>query len=153
MYDCDRFPENFGKVFTHPFSESVLISVHRHTAIGTGLIMPVDVLLHIGASRRMRMCAVRAFREAGFVRCAIVVDPFRVARTYIVAAGAGCRRLAAGKALAAVLTQLAGCKALIACLAEMFAPPGGAGTNVRVRTILLCTHFIAASGAAAADVT
>ena len=101
----------------------------------------------------MCMCAVRTFREAGSVRCAIVVDPFRVARTYVVSAGAGRCCLAAGKALAAVLTQLAGCKALIARLAEMFAPPGGAGTNVRVRTILLYTCFIAASGAAAADVT
>ena len=85
----------------------------------------------------MRMCTVRAFREAGFVRCAIVVDPFRVARTYIVAAGAGCRRLAADKALAAVLTHLIGCKAAAARFAEMFAPARGAGTNVSVRTIFL----------------
>ena len=99
--------------------------------------MPVGVLLHIGASRRMCMCAVRAFREAGSVRCAIVVNPVRVARTYIIAAGTGRRRLAAGKALAAVLTHLIGCKAAAARFAEMFAPPGGAGTNVRVRTILL----------------
>ena len=101
----------------------------------------------------MRMFTVRAFREAGFVRCAIVVDPFRVARTYVVSAGTGCRRLAAGKALAAVLTHLIGCKAAAARFAEMFAPARGARANVRVRTILLCTHFIAASGAAAADVT
>ena len=101
----------------------------------------------------MCMCAVRAFREAGSVRCAIVVNPFRVARTYIIAAGTGRRRLAAGKALAAVLTQLAGRKALIARLAEMLAPPGGARANVRVRTILLYTCFIAAAGTAAADVT
>ena len=101
----------------------------------------------------MCMCAVRAFREAGSVRCAIVVNPVRVARTYIIAAGTGRRRLAAGKALAAVLTQLAGRKALIARLAEMFAPPGGARANVRVRTILLYTCFIAAAGTAAADVT
>lgn len=115
--------------------------------------MPVGVLLHIGASRRMCMCAVRAFREAGSVRCAIVVDPFRVTRTYVVAAGAGRRRLAAGKALAAVLTHLAGRKALIARFAEMLAPARGAGTNVRVCTILLYTCFIAAAGTAAADVT
>ena len=101
----------------------------------------------------MRMCAVSAFREAGSVRCAIVVDPFRVARTYVVSAGAGRCRLAAGKALAAVLAQLAGCKAVAARLAKMLAPPGGAGTNVRVRTIFLRTHFIAAAGTAAADVT
>ena len=86
--------------------------------------MPVGVLLHIGASRRMRVCAVRAFREAGSVRCAIVVNPFRVARTYIIAAGAGSRRLAAGKALAAVLTQLAWRKAVAARFAKMLAPPG-----------------------------
>lgn len=85
----------------------------------------------------MCMCAVRAFREAGSVRCAIVVNPVRVARTYIIAAGTGRRRLAAGKALAAVLTHLIGCKAAAARFAEMFAPPGGAGTNMRVRTILL----------------
>ena len=115
--------------------------------------MPVGVLLHIGASRRMRVRAVRAFREAGSVRCAIVVDPFRVARTYIIAAGAGSRRLAAGKALAAVLTQLTGRKALIARFAEMLAPARGARTNVRVCTILLYTCFIAAAGTAAADVT
>ena len=101
----------------------------------------------------MRMCTVSAFREAGSVRRAIVVDPFRVARTYIIAAGAGRRRLAAGKALAAVLTQLVGRKALIARFAEMLAPARGAGTNVRVCTILLCTYFIAAAGTAAADVT
>ena len=85
----------------------------------------------------MRMCAVSAYREAGSVRCAIVVDPFRVARTYVVSAGAGRRRLAADKALAAVLTHLIGCKAAAARLAEMFAPARGAGTNVRVRTIFL----------------
>ena len=115
--------------------------------------MPVFVLLHIGASRRMRVRAVRAFREAGSVRCAIVVNPFRVARTYVVSAGAGRRRLAAGKALAAVLTHLAGRKALIARFAEMLAPARGARANVRVRTILLYTCFIAAAGASAADVT
>ena len=115
--------------------------------------MLVDVLLHIGASRRMRMCAVGAFREAGSVRCAIVVDPFRVARTHIIAAGAGRRRLAAGKALAAVLAHLAGRKALIARFAEMLAPARGARANVRMRTILLYTCFIAAAGTAAADVT
>ena len=115
--------------------------------------MPVGVLLHIGASRRMCMCAVRAFREAGSVRCAIVVDPFRVARTYVVSAGAGRCRLAAGKTIAAVLTQLVGRKAAAARFAEMFAPPGGAGANMRVRTILLYTYFIAAAGTAAADVT
>ena len=70
----------------------------------------------------MRMCAVRAFREAGSVRCAIVVDPFRVARTYIIAAGARRRRLAAGKALAAVLTHLIGRKATVARFAEMLTP-------------------------------
>ena len=101
----------------------------------------------------MRMCAVRAFREAGSVRCAIVVDPFRVARTHIIAAGTGRRRLAAGKALAAVLTHLIGRKATAARFAEMLAPARGAGTNVRVCTILLCTYFIAAAGTAAADVT
>ena len=85
----------------------------------------------------MCMCAVRAFREAGSVRLAIVVNPVRVARTYIIAAGTGRRRLAAGKALAAVLTQLAGRKALIARFAEMLAPARGARANVRVRTILL----------------
>ena len=85
----------------------------------------------------MRVCAVSAFREAGSVRRALVVVPFRVARTYIVAAGAGCRRLAAGKALATVLTQLIGCKAAAARFAEMFAPARGAGTNVSVRTIFL----------------
>ena len=154
MYYCDiPIDRRYGKAFTDPFSESVSVSVHRHTAIGTGLIMPVDVLLHIGVSRRMRMCAVRTFREAGFVRCAIVVDPFRVARTYIIAAGAGSCRLAAGKALAAVLTHLIGCKAAAARFAKMFAPPGGAGANVRVRTILLRAHFIAAAGTAAAGVT
>ena len=115
--------------------------------------MPVDVPLHIGASRRMCVHAVRAFREAGSVRRAIVVDPFRVARTYIIAAGAGSCRLAAGKALAAVLTHLIGCKAAAARFAKMFAPPGGAGANVRVRTILLRAHFIAAAGTAAAGVT
>ena len=153
MYDCDRFPENFGKVFTDPFSESVSVSVHRHTANGTGLIMPVGVLLHIGASRRMCMCAVSAFREAGSVRCAIVVNPFRVTRTYVVSAGAGRCRLAADKALAAVLAHLAGRKALIARFAEMLAPARGARANVRVCTILLYTCFIAAAGTAAADVT
>ena len=153
MYDCDRFSENFGKVFTNPFSESVSVSVHRHTANGTGLIMPVGVLLHIGASRRMCMCAVSAFREAGSVRCAIVVDPFRVTRTYVVSAGAGRCRLAADKALAAVLAHLAGRKALIARFAEMLAPARGARANVRVCTILLYTCFIAAAGTAAADVT
>ena len=101
----------------------------------------------------MRVRAVRAFREAGSVRCAIVVNPFRVARTYVVSAGAGRRRLAAGKALAAVLTHLAGRKALIARFAEMLAPARGARANVRVRTILLYTCFIAAAGASAADVT
>ena len=101
----------------------------------------------------MCMCAVRAFREAGSVRCAIVVDPFRVARTYIIAAGAGRRRLAAGKALAAVLTHLIGRKATAARFAEMLTPARGAGTNVRVRTILLYTYFIAAAGTAAADIT
>lgn len=153
MYDCDRFPENFGKVFTNPFSESVSVSVHRHTAIGAGLIMPVGVLLYIGVSRRMRVYAVIAFRETGFVRCAIVVNPFRVARTHIFTAGAGRRRLAAGKALAAVLAHFAGRKAIIARLAEMLAPSRGARANVRVRTILLRAHFIAAAGTAAADVT
>ena len=101
----------------------------------------------------MCMCAVRAFREAGSVRCAIVVDPFRVTRTYVVSAGAGRCRLAAGKALAAVLAHLAGRKALIARFAEMLAPARGARANVRVRTILLYTCFIAAAGTAAADVT
>ena len=101
----------------------------------------------------MRVCAVRAFREAGSVRCAIVVDPFRVARTYVVSAGAGRRRLAADKALAAVLTHLIGCKAAAARFAEMLAPARGARANVRVRTILLYTCFIAAAGASAADVT
>lgn len=115
--------------------------------------MPVGVLLHIGASRRMRMCAVGAFREAGSVRCAIVVDPFRVARTYVVSAGAGRCRLAADKALAAVLAHLAGRKALIARFAKMLAPARGARANVRMRTILLYTCFIAAAGTAAADVT
>ena len=67
----------------------------------------------------MCMCAVRTFREAGSVRCAIVVDPFRVTRTYVVSAGAGRCRLAADKALAAVLAHLAGRKALIARFAEM----------------------------------
>lgn len=153
MYDCDRFPENFGKVFTDPFSESVSVSVHRHTANGTGLIMPVVVLLHTGASRRMCMCAVSAFREAGSVRCAIVVNPFRVTRTYVVSAGAGRCRLAADKALAAVLAQLVGRKALIARFAKMLAPARGARTNVRVCTILLYTCFIAAAGASATDVT
>lgn len=153
MHECGRFPKNFGKVFTDPFSESVLVSAHYNTAIGTGLIMPIVILLYIGASRRMRMCAVRAFREAGSVRCAIVVDPFRVARTYVVSAGTGRRRLAAGKALAAVLTHLAGRKALIARFAEMLAPARGARANVRVCTILLYTCFIAAAGASAADVT
>lgn len=115
--------------------------------------MPVGVLLHIGASRRMRMCAVSAFREAGSVRCAIVVGPFRVTRTYVVSAGAGRCRLAADKALAAVLAHLAGRKALIARFAEMLAPARGARANVRVCTILLYTCFIAAAGTAAADVT
>ena len=101
----------------------------------------------------MCMCAVRAFREACFVRCAIVVHPFRVTRPYIVSAGTGRRRLAAGKALAAVLAQLAGRKALIARFAEMLAPARGARANVRVCTILLYTCFIAAAGTAAADVT
>ena len=154
MYYCDiPIDRRYGKAFTDPFSESVSVSVHRHTAISTGLIMPVDVPLHIGASRRMRVRAVRAFREAGSVRRAIVVDPFRVARTYIIAAGAGSCRLAAGKALAAVLTQLTWRKAVAARFAKMLAPPGGAGANVRVRTILLRTHFIAAAGTAAAGVT
>lgn len=116
-------------------------------------MMPVGVILHIGASRRMRMCAVSAFREAGSVRCAIVVDPFRVTRTYVVSAGAGRCRLAADKALAAVLAHLAGRKALIARFAEMLAPARGARANVRVCTILLHTCFIAAAGTAAADVT
>ena len=115
--------------------------------------MLVDVLLHIGASRRMRMCAVGAFREAGSVRCAIVVGPFRVTRTYVVSAGAGRCRLAADKALAAVLAHLAGRKALIARFAKMLAPARGARANVRVCTILLYTCFIAAAGTAAADVT
>ena len=115
--------------------------------------MPIVILLYIGASRRMRMCAVRAFREAGSVRCAIVVDPFRVARTYIIAAGAGRCRLAAGKTIAAVLTQLVGRKAAAARFAEMLAPARGARANVRVCTILLRTCFIAAAGTAAADVT
>lgn len=101
----------------------------------------------------MRVRAVRAFREAGSVRCAIVVNPFRVTRTYVVSAGAGSRRLAAGKTLAAVLTQLTWRKAVAARFAKMLAPPGGAGANVRVRTILLRAHFIAAAGTAAADVT
>ena len=101
----------------------------------------------------MRVCTVSAFREAGSVRCAIVVNPFRVARTYVVSAGAGRRRLAADKALAAVLTHLAGRKALIARFAEMLAPARGARANVRVCTILLYTCFIAAAGASAADVT
>lgn len=101
----------------------------------------------------MRMYAVSAFREAGSVRCAIVVDPFRVTRTYVIAAGAGRCRLAADKALAAVLAHLAGRKALIARFAEMLAPARGARANVRVRTILLYTCFIAAAGTAAADVT
>ena len=87
------------------------------------------------------------------MRCAIVVDPFRVARTYIIAAGAGRCRLAADKALAAVLAQLVRRKAVVAGLTKMFAPARGAGTNVRVCTILLCTYFIAAAGTAAADVT
>lgn len=82
-----------------------------------------------------------------------MVDPFRVTRTHIIAAGAGRRRLAADKALAAVLTQLVGRKALIARLAEMLAPARGARANVRVCTILLYTCFIAAAGTAAADVT
>ena len=115
--------------------------------------MLVDVLLHIGASRRMRMCTVSAFREAGSVRCAIVVDPFRVTRTYVVSAGAGRCRLAAGKALAAILTQLVRRKALIARFAKMLAPARGARANVRMRTILLYTCFIAAAGTAAAGVT
>ena len=101
----------------------------------------------------MRMCAVRAFREAGSVRCAIVVDPFRVTRTYVVAAGAGCSRLAAGKALAAVLAHLIGRKAVLARFTKMRSPARGARANVRVRTILLYTCFIAAAGTAAADVT
>lgn len=99
------------------------------------------------------MCAVSAFREAGSVRCAIVVNPFRVTRTYVVSAGAGRCRLAADKALAAVLAHLAGRKALIARFAEMLAPARGARANVRVCTILLYTCFIAAAGTAAADVT
>lgn len=69
----------------------------------------------------MRVRAVRAFREAGSVRCAIVVNPFRVTRTYVVSAGAGRCRLAAGKALAAVLTHLAGRKHLLHVY-EMLAP-------------------------------
>lgn len=85
----------------------------------------------------MCMYAVRAFREAGPVRLAIVVIPFRVARTYIIAAGTGRRRLAADKALAAVLAQLVGRKAVVAGLAKMFAPTRGARANMRVRTILL----------------
>lgn len=101
----------------------------------------------------MCMCAVSAFREAGSVRCAIVVDPFRVTRTYVVSAGAGRRRLAADKALAAVLAHLTGRKALIARFAEMLAPARGARANVRVCTILLYTCFFAAAGTAAADVT
>ena len=101
----------------------------------------------------MRVRAVRAFREAGSVRCAIVVNPFRVTRTYVVSAGAGRCRLAADKALAAVLTHLIGCKAAAARFAEMLAPARGARANVRVRTILLYTCFIAAAGASAADVT
>ena len=115
--------------------------------------MPVGVLLYIGASRRMRMCAVSAFREAGSVRCAIVVDPFRVARTYVVSAGAGRCRIAAGKTIAAVLTHLVGRKAAVAGLTKMFAPARGARANVRVCTILLYTCFIAAAGTAAAGVT
>ena len=82
-----------------------------------------------------------------------MVNPFRVARTYVVSAGAGRCRLAADKALSAVLTHLAGRKALIARFAEMLAPARGARANVRVCTILLYTCFIAAAGAAAADVT
>ena len=70
----------------------------------------------------MSMCTVSAFREAGFVRCAIMVEPFRVARTYIIAAGARRCRLAADKALAAVLAHLVRRKALIARFAEMLAP-------------------------------
>ena len=101
----------------------------------------------------MCMCTVRAFREASSVRCAIVVDPFRVTRTYVVSAGAGRCLLAADKALAAVLAHLAGRKALIARFAEMLAPARGARANVRVCTILLYTCFIAAVGTAAADVT
>ena len=101
----------------------------------------------------MCMCAVSAFREAGSVRCAIVVNPFRVTRTYVVSTGAGRCRLAADKALAAVLAHLAGRKTLIARFAEMLAPARGARANVRVCTILLYTCFIAAAGTAAADVT
>lgn len=82
-----------------------------------------------------------------------MVDPFRVARTYVVSAGAGRRRLAADKALSAVLAHLAGRKALIAHFAEMLAPARGARANVRVCTILLYTCFIAAAGTAAADIT
>ena len=82
-----------------------------------------------------------------------MVDPFRVTRTYVVSAGAGRRRLAAGKALAAVLAHLAGRKALIARFAKMLAPARGSRANVRVCTILLYTCFIAAAGASAADVT
>ena len=82
-----------------------------------------------------------------------MVEPFRVARTYIIAAGARRCRLAADKALAAVLAHLVRCKALIARFAEMLAPARGARANVRVRTIFLCTHFIAAAGTAAAGVT
>ena len=115
--------------------------------------MPVGVLLHIGASRRMCMCAVRAFREAGSVRCAIVVNPVRVARTYIIAAGAGCSRLAAGKALAAVLAHLIGRKAVLARFTKMRSPARGARANVRMRALLLLAHLIAAAGTAAADVT
>ena len=51
-----------------------------------------------------------------------MVEPFRVARTYIIAAGARRCRLAADKALAAVLAHLVRCKALIARFAEMLAP-------------------------------
>ena len=138
MYYCDiPIDRRYGKVFTDPFSESVSVSAHYNTAIGTGLMMPVAIIRHIGISRRMCMYAVRAFREAGSVRLAIVVIPFRVARTYIIAAGAGRRRLAADKALAAVLAQLVGRKAIVAGLAKMFAPTRGARANMRVRTILL----------------
>lgn len=115
--------------------------------------MSVDVLCRTSASRRMRVYAVSAFREAGSVRCAIVVDPFRVARTYVVAAGAGCSRLAAGKALAAVLAHLIGRKAVLARFTKMRSPARGARANVCMRALLLLAHLIAAAGTAAADVT
>ena len=56
-------------------------------------------------------------------------------------------------ALAAVLAHLIGRKAVLARFTKMLAPARGARANVRVCTILLYTCFIAASGAAAADVT